>query len=75
MGRPGPQQNRASIVILSDEETVRVRAFIKRCGFLYVAKARLGVADSTMEAARDFGRMQRITRERLLEALAREEAL
>lgn len=71
----GPQQNRASIITLSEEETARVRRFVIACGAVGVAKKRLGIGDSTLEAARDFGRMQRTTRVRLLEALAREEGV
>jgi hypothetical protein len=69
-----PQQLRPSIVILSDAETERVRRFIKKAGTIRGATVRLKLGDATIEAARDYGRMMRSTRVRLLEALDREEA-
>lgn len=70
---PGPQQNRASVVILSDEETRRVRRFVARIGHVGNAARALGVGDTTLTAARGYGRMQVRTRAKLLDALTREE--
>ena len=69
-----PQQLRPDIVVLSDAETLRVRKFVASCILVKEAKRRLGMADSVIAAARDFGRMQRSTRTRLLAALDREGA-
>lgn len=74
MRSPGPQQNRPSVVVLSEAETARVRRFVKSCTSRDEARRRLGVGGDVMDAAREFGRMQSATRMRLLEALAREEA-
>ncbi len=72
--RIGPQQNRSCAVILSDAETARVQQFVVRCGKVVIAQRRLGLGRLVLDNARDYGRMQATTRDRVLEALAREEA-
>lgn len=74
VNRPGARHLRPSTVVLSEEETQRMRKFVARCGVLKVAMERLGLCSTTFDSARDFGRMQDTTRLRVLEALAREEA-
>lgn len=71
--RTGPQQLRPCVVLLSEADSARVKRLIVREGSIARARDLLGIGDSTMAAARDCGRMLRDTRERLLEALAREE--
>ncbi len=62
-------------VILSDAETLRVRRFVARLSGYRAAMKRLGVSAVTLESARDYGRLQPSTRDKLLEALNREEGL
>lgn len=68
-----PQQFRPDMVILSDEETARVVAFVTRVGKMGEARKRLGLSPHTFDAARGFGRMRVRTRARVLDALEREE--
>lgn len=70
-----PQTLRPNMVILTESETARVKRFLVRVGRVGLAMARLGISEQTFDAARGYGRMQNTTRERVLEALAREEAL
>jgi hypothetical protein len=70
----GPQTNRPCIVTFSESESARVRAFIRRVGSVSGARARLGIAESTLDAARDCGRVQRVTREKVLERLSEAES-
>lgn len=60
--------------VLSREESMRVQRYIARVGFGAAAQ-RLAVGSETLEAARDQGRMLRKTRDRLFEALTREESV
>jgi len=69
-----PQYLRACMVILTEQETQRLRRFVVRVGHLGRATAMLGLSSCTFDAARGYGRMQRTTRERVLAALAREGA-
>ena len=69
----GAQHNRACMTVLTEEQTSRIKRFIARAGNLDAAKRILGVGSDTLDAARSFGRIQQATRERLLDALAREE--
>ncbi len=73
MIRYGAQTNRPSLCALTDAESARVRAFIVSAKNIKTARARLGVSAATFEAARDCGRMKATTRDKLFEALAREE--
>ncbi len=66
-----PQQLRPCVVVFSEADTARVKRLIVREGSIARARAHLGIGDMTMEAARDCGRMQRSTRDRLLDALDR----
>ena len=61
-------------VILTEQETARVNRFIEHVGKVGVAMRRLGLSDSTFNAARGYGRMMGVTREKVLAALTREEA-
>ena len=70
---PGPQQLRAGVVMVTAEESRRVRALSARLG-VGKARAALGLGFDTFDAARDEGRMNIATRDRFLEALARAEA-
>ena len=70
-----PRPFQARMVILTDAETARLNHFVIRVGHLGRATERLGISAHTFDAARGFGRMQSTTRERVLEALAREEAV
>jgi hypothetical protein len=63
-----------SVVALTEAESLRVRRFCVRIGNIERARLRLGIGHQTMDAARDCGRMQVKTRNRLLDALDREEA-
>lgn len=69
-----PQPFRPSMVILSEDETQRVNRFIAQCGTMSAAQRRLGISDTTFDAARGYGRMLATTRGRVLAALNREEA-
>ncbi len=69
-----PQQLRGCIVLFSEAETARVKRLIVREGSIARAMTRLGVSAHTMHAARDCGRMQRSTKERILATLDRLEA-
>lgn len=73
--RIGPQQNRASMCTMSEGDSKRIRKLIIRTGSIEKTRLRLGIGDSTMESARACGRMQMSTRDKVLEALAREEAI
>ncbi len=73
--KTGPRQLRSCVVILSEAETSRVNRFIVSVGTLGGARRRLGVGEDSLDAARYFGRMESKTRERLLAALDREEAV
>lgn len=68
-----PQHNFACSVVVTREESTRIRAFILRVGFGVAAKC-LRVGADTLEAARDRGTMRAATHARIFEALAREEA-
>ncbi len=69
----GPQQNRIGIVAITPEEAARVQRFVVRAGTVERARMRLRIGESTMDAARGCGNMMRSTRDKLLEALDREE--
>lgn len=68
-----PQLNRGCVVIFSRDESMAVERFICRVGF-EEARLRLGVSARMLETARDEGRVERRTKAKILEALAREEA-
>lgn len=68
-----PQQFR-SMYVLSEAETKRVNRLVIREGSLARAMVRLEISAHTLAAARDFGRMQRTTKERILATLDRLEA-
>ncbi len=68
-----PRYLSANLCTLTETETARVKRFIVRTGNIGRARARLGIGEQTLDAARDCGRMQIATRERLLRALDREE--
>ncbi len=72
--KTGPRQLRSCVVVLSEEETARVRRFVVKVGLLGAARKRLGLGDFVFEAARGFGRMQSLSRLKVLAALDREEA-
>ena len=74
MIKTGPQHLRRSSVMMSPEESRRVRGVIARIGYAAARKA-LGLSDATMDAARDQGRVQAVTREKILAALATAELL
>jgi hypothetical protein len=74
MNRTGPRQLRSCICTFSEEESARVRCLIAKLGTVRAALRVLGVSKSTLDAARDCGRIERKTRDRLLETLARAEA-
>ncbi len=69
-----PRQLSPQIVHFSREESARLVRYIERAGSILIAAKLLRVGEITLDAARDQGRMQRRTRDRLLEALDREEA-
>lgn len=69
----GPQQNRPSLCVFTREESLRVKRYIGRVG-MRVAVERLGTSEITLESARDQGRMQKKTRDRIIEALDKIEA-
>jgi hypothetical protein len=66
------QQNRPNLCVFTREESIRVQRYISRVG-MRTAVERLRVGQITLEAARAMGRMQNKTRDRILEALAKEE--
>ncbi len=70
-----PQQLRACVVVTDDITAARVRRLVERCGSVRAAVAILGIGEQTFAAARDRGRMMRTTRDRLLAALERAEAV
>ncbi len=70
----GPQQLLPNVVCLSDAESARVRRLVVRLGSVRAAAVALGIGDDTLECARECGRMQRKTRQRILDALAVAEA-
>lgn len=69
----GPQQLRSCAVVMSDEETKRVRAFIVKCGSIRIARERMGMSDSVFEAARSHGRMLKSSRDKVIAALEAQE--
>lgn len=73
MSTPGPQQNRSSLHVFTREESLRVKRYIGRVG-MRTAVERLGTSEITLESARDQGRMQKKTRDRIIEALDKIEA-
>ncbi len=75
MKRYGAQTNRPGNCAITEAESARVRAFILSAKNIKTARARLGVSVMTFDAARDCGRMKASTRDKLLEALAREEGM
>lgn len=71
-----PQHLRPAMVMLTERETLRLRHFIVRVGQVQIARERLGLTKgATFDAARGYGRMLSTTRERILSALDREEAI
>jgi hypothetical protein len=70
-----PRYLSANLCILTEAETARVLRFIVRTGNINRARKRLGIGEQTLDAARDCGRMQVVTRARLIAALDREEAV
>ncbi len=64
-----------NICTLTEAETARVNRFIARVGSINRARKRLAIGEQTLDAARDCGRMQKVTRARLFAALDREEAI
>lgn len=68
--KKGPPPRRG--VLISDAVMRRVRIFAARCGFERAAR-RLGVGESTLEAACGRGTIHPETLERLTAALEREE--
>jgi hypothetical protein len=69
-----PQQNRSCLCMFTADDAARVQALIPRLGGVKRTRTVLGVSTSTFDAVRERGRVMRTTRERLLEALSREEA-
>jgi hypothetical protein len=59
-------------VILTDEESARIRAYIGRVGGR-VAMRELGIGDEMLRAMRERGHMLQATRDRLIAALDRVE--
>ena len=70
--KSGAQHLRACTVVLSDAEALRVKRFAALHGVRGAAKL-LGISQETFFMARDQGRMMKATRERIIEALEREE--
>ncbi len=60
--------------LITRDEAMRVDALAMRCGGMKHAAIRLGVGLCTVEIAIEQGRMMRVTRDRLIAALEREEA-
>jgi len=71
--RGNPQQLRPCIAMVPRETSMRVEQLVSRVGRREAMRL-LGVSAATLDAARDEGRMQRATLERLHEALAAAEA-
>lgn len=69
--KTGAVHNRACMVVLTENETQRLRNFVAKCGGPVAALRQLGVAHGTFDAARGYGRMMNTTRERVLEAMDR----
>lgn len=69
-----PRQFGNDTVMVDGALAARVRRFIVTVGTKKAAVSRLGMSDSTIDAAREGGRIQRVTRDRLIDALNREEA-
>lgn len=67
-----PKQYPPNLVVFTREESLRVERYIARVGLGNAAKL-LHVGEVTLDAARDQGRLQRKTHDRLFEALEREE--
>lgn len=63
-----PQTLRPCIVVMSRFDSMRIDQYISRVGHRVAAKT-LGVSRATLESARDEGRMQRATRDRILDNL------
>ncbi len=68
-----PRVINPAIVHFTREESLRVDRYVVRVGGTRIAQRRLGVGEHTLDAAREEGRMQRKTRDRLLAALEFEE--
>lgn len=68
-----PQQLRKAVVVVSREDSLRLDRFVQRVGLAKAAN-RLGMGLSTVVAGIDQGRMLAATRDRMFEALDREEA-
>ena len=62
------------MTVLTPEDTKRVLRCVARAGNLDAAKRVLGVGSDVLDAARGFGRIQTRTRDRLLDALTKDEA-
>lgn len=70
----GPRQSKLSMVALTQGDTNRLRAFVRKHGTLR-AKSRLGISTVTFENSLDFGLMRPDTRDKVLDCLAREEVV
>lgn len=68
-----PRQLGNATLLVDAVTMTRVKVLIGRIGFVE-ARTRLHVSDHTLEQARDGDRMKRETRDRIVEALTREEA-
>ncbi len=75
MRRLGPQQNLRSHCTFSEADGARLRKVIIRYGSVNKAREALGFGKSTMDSARACGRTTRPTYNRVMEAIAREEAM
>ena len=64
-----PQQLRPNVINLTREESTRIDRFAARFPSSKVAALALGIGVATLEAARDEGRMQGKTRDRILKAI------
>ena len=73
--RQGARYLNPGITVFTFEESRRVDRFIMTVPNLRVARARLGIGEHTLDAARDQGRMQAATKAKVLAALDREEAV
>jgi hypothetical protein len=60
--------------ILSEHDTARLLAVIEREGNIERVRMRMRIGESTMDSARQFGRIRNDARERIREGLDREEA-
>ncbi len=74
MKRMGPQQNRANHCTFSEADSARLRRVIIRHGSVNGARVAMGLGKSTMDAARACGRTTRPTYDRVMAAIAHEEA-